>query len=90
MAGKKLKKQQATKKEIAAKQALAEMLAEQLMVGQRVRIQKDDGDEIETRVTSYPWQTGYDQWVVGLEGFSVACDITWVRAIDGRRIDFPR
>ena len=76
------KKARRSSAEVSPKQALAEKLAERLVVGQRVRVVKEDGEEIETFVTGYPWQTGYDEWVVGLEGFPVAYDITRVRPVE--------
>lgn len=81
MARSKTAKRPGSKGGIAARQALGKALSEQLMVGQRVVVLNDDNREIETVVTNYPWQTGYDEWVIGLEGFGVAYDITRVRPI---------
>lgn len=84
MATTKTKKPQSTEAELAEKQALGKRLSEQLIVGQRVQVVKENGEEVETIVAGYPWQTGYDEWVVALEGFGVAYDITRVRPIGER------
>lgn len=57
-----------------------------LKPGDRVRVRRDDGTEVNYTVKYEPWRLGHGTWVIGLKGISGGYDLSRVVEVLERRV----